>query len=138
MPTVKDLRNSFLQFFEERDHRIIPSGSLIPKEDPTLLFTTAGMVQLKPMFAGSVKLDYTRATSVQKCLRTSDLENVGRTKRHCTFFEMLGNFSFGDYFKKEAIKYSWDYSVETIGFDKNDIPKNRPGNRRRSDRRCIW
>lgn len=121
MLKVKDLRDSFIDFFKERDHRIIPSSPLIPRDDPTLLFTTAGMVQFKPMFAGTVKLDYTRAASVQKCLRTSDLENVGRTKRHCTFFEMLGNFSFGDYFKDEAVKFAWDYSTDVIGFPKDQI-----------------
>lgn len=121
MHSVKDLRNSFIEFFRERGHRIVPSSSLIPKDDPTLLFTTAGMVQFKPMFAGTVKLEYTRAASVQKCFRTSDLERVGKTKRHCTFFEMLGNFSFGDYFKKEAIEYAWDYSTKVIGFPKEDI-----------------
>lgn len=121
MHSVKDLRNSFIEFFRERDHRIVPSSSLIPKDDPTLLFTTAGMVQFKPMFAGTVKLEYTRAASIQKCFRTSDLERVGKTKRHCTFFEMLGNFSFGDYFKKEAIEYAWDYSTKVIGFSKDDI-----------------
>lgn len=118
---VMDLRNSFVDFFREREHKIVPSSSLVPKDDPTLLFTTAGMVQFKPMFAGTVDLEYTRAASVQKCLRTSDLENVGRTKRHLTFFEMLGNFSFGDYFKKEAIQYAWDYSTEVIGFPKEKI-----------------
>jgi len=117
MLKVKDLRNSFIDFFKERDHRIVPSSSLVPKDDPTLLFTTAGMVQFKPMFAGTVDLEYTRASTIQKCLRTSDLENVGRTKRHLTLFEMLGNFSFGDYFKEESIEFAWDYSTNVIGFD---------------------
>lgn len=121
MLKVKDLRDSFIAFFREREHRIVPSSSLIPKDDPTMLFTTAGMVQFKPMFAGTVDLEYTRAATVQKCLRTSDLENVGKTKRHCTYFEMLGNFSFGDYFKKEAIEYAWDYSVDVVGFNRDDI-----------------
>ena len=121
MLTVNDLRRSFLDFFKEREHKIVASSSLQPKDDPTLLFTTAGMVQFKPMFAGTIDLEYTRAATVQKCLRTSDLENVGKTKRHCTFFEMLGNFSFGDYFKVEAIEYAWDYSIDVIGFPKDKI-----------------
>ena len=121
MLSIMDLRKSFINFFREREHRIIPSSSLVPREDPTLLFTTAGMVQFKPLFAGTVDLTYTRAASVQKCLRTSDLENVGKTKRHLTFFEMLGNFSFGDYFKKEAIEYAWDYSTNVIGFPAKKI-----------------
>ncbi len=121
MMTVNELRRAFIDYFRNREHRIVPSSSLIPKDDPTLLFTTAGMVQFKPMFAGTVELEYTRAATVQKCLRTSDLENVGRTKRHMTFFEMLGNFSFGDYFKKEAITYAWDFSTSVIDFDPEKI-----------------
>lgn len=121
MHKVKDLRRSFIDFFREHDHRIVPSSSLMPKDDPTLLFTTAGMVQFKPMFAGTVDLEYTRAASIQKCLRTSDLEQVGRTKRHLTLFEMLGNFSFGDYFKTEAIEFAWDYSRNVIGFPEKQL-----------------
>jgi len=121
MLTVHDLRSSFIKFFEERNHKIVSSSSLVPKDDPSLLFTTAGMVQFKPMFAGTIDLEYTRAASIQKCLRTSDLENVGKTKRHLTLFEMLGNFSFGDYFKDEAIEFAWDYSTKVIGFDPEKI-----------------
>jgi len=121
MQKVMDLRHSFIEFFREKNHRIVPSSSLVPKDDPTLLFTTAGMVQFKPMFAGTVDLEYTRAASVQKCFRTSDLENVGKTKRHLTLFEMLGNFSFGDYFKKEAIEFAWEYSTSVIGFPPEKI-----------------
>ncbi|MCK4685660.1 MAG: alanine--tRNA ligase, partial [Pirellulales bacterium] len=116
-----DLREAYLAFFESKGCVRRPSDVLVPRWDPSVLFTPAGMNQFKDHFLGKCKLDFTRATSCQKCLRTGDIENVGRTPRHHTFFEMLGNFSFGDYFKKEAIKYSWDYSVETIGFDKNDI-----------------
>ena len=121
MHKVRDLRTSFIDYFKSKGHRIVPSSSLLPKDDPTLLFTTAGMVQFKAMFAGTVDLEYTRAASIQKCLRTSDLEQVGRTKRHLTLFEMLGNFSFGDYFKEEAIDFSWEYSTDIIGFPKEKL-----------------
>ena len=121
MHKVRDLRTSFIDYFKSKGHRIVPSSSLLPKDDPTLLFTTAGMVQFKDMFAGTVDLEYTRAASIQKCLRTSDLEQVGRTKRHLTLFEMLGNFSFGDYFKEEAIDFAWEYSTDVIGFPKENL-----------------
>ncbi len=112
-----ELRTSFLEFFKNKDHTIVPSMSLIPKDDPSLLFTSAGCVQFKPLWTGSVLLPYKRATSVQKCFRTSDLDNVGKTRRHHTFFEMLGNFSFGDYFKEEAILWAWEYLLEVLGID---------------------
>lgn len=116
--TAHDIRTAFLKFFESKGHRIVPSSSLIPKDDPTLLFTNAGMNQFKNIFLGLEKRSYTRAVTVQKCLRVSgkhnDLEQVGRTPKHHTFFEMLGNFSFGDYFKHEAIQYAWELVTEVF------------------------
>jgi alanyl-tRNA synthetase len=112
--TTQEIRDEFIRFFAERDHRHIPSSPLVPLDDPSLLFTSAGMVQFKPMFAAKGKLPYTRATSVQKCFRATDLEVVGHTPRHLSFFEMLGNFSFGDYFKREAIVWAWEFVVDVL------------------------
>src|SRR5713101_4631532 len=127
MLTGSQIRGKFLEFFEKKNHRIIHSSSLVPQNDPTLLFTNAGMNQFKDVFLGLEKRDYTRATSSQKCVRAggkhNDLENVGFTNRHHTFFEMLGNFSFGDYFKKDAIAYAWELitSSEWFGIDKKKL-----------------
>ena len=122
-----EIREMFLRFFEGKGHKRVPSSSLVPHGDPTLLFTNAGMNQFKDVFLGLEKRAYSRATTAQKCVRAggkhNDLENVGFTKRHHTFFEMLGNFSFGDYFKKEAIAYAWELvtSPEWFGIDKNKL-----------------
>src|SRR3989338_6558468 len=115
----KDIRQKFFDFFVKRGHEKVASSSLIPAQDPTLLFTNAGMNQFKDVFLGSEKRSYKRAVSIQKCVRAggkhNDLENVGFTQRHLTFFEMMGNFSFGDYFKKEAISYAWDFLTKDLG-----------------------
>src|SRR3989442_5284811 len=116
--SATELRRAFLEFFHERQHTIVPSSPLVPN-DPTLLFTTAGMVQFKPYYT-TTDVPYTRAASVQKCLRLTDLENVGLTPRHDTFFEMLGNFSFGPkekgaYFKEEAIAFAWEFVTRVLG-----------------------
>ena len=111
-PTSDEIRSTFLEFFKSKGHAVVASAGVVPRNDPTLLFTNAGMVQFKDAFLGEDKRPYTRATTSQKCVRMSgkhnDLDNVGKTARHHTFFEMLGNFSFGDYFKRDAIAYAWE------------------------------
>src|ERR1700694_1140926 len=110
--TSSEIRGSFLEFFRKNGHTVLPSSSLVPGNDPTLLFTNAGMVQFKDVFLGKEVRPYSRAATAQRCVRAggkhNDLENVGYTARHHTFFEMLGNFSFGDYFKKDAIRFAWE------------------------------
>ena len=121
---VAKIRSTFLDFFVDRGHSVVPSAPLVPENDPTLFFVNAGMVPFKDVFTGQEVRPYTRATSVQKCMRVSgkhnDLEHVGFTARHHTFFEMLGNFSFGDYFKEEAVVSAWDFLIETMS-----LPKDR-------------
>ena len=125
MKSLSDVRAGFLDFFAQRGHQVVPSSPLVPRNDPTLLFTNAGMVQFKNLFTGAEKRPYTRATTVQKCVRAggkhNDLDNVGYTARHHTFFEMLGNFSFGDYFKEEAIINAWDFTSKVAGLPKDKL-----------------
>ena len=123
--SLNEIRNTFLNYFEKNDHRIVESSNLVPNNDPTLMFANSGMVQFKNVFTGLEKRDYVRATTSQKCVRAggkhNDLENVGYTPRHHTFFEMLGNFSFGDYFKEQAISYAWNLITKDFGIDKNRL-----------------
>ncbi|MGR3620233.1 MAG: alanine--tRNA ligase [Roseovarius sp.] len=125
MPTLNEIRSAFLDFFERNDHRVVESSPLVPRNDPTLMFTNSGMVQFKNCFTGVEHRDYTRAATSQKCVRAggkhNDLDNVGYTARHHTFFEMLGNFSFGDYFKEQAIPYAWDLLTRDFGIDSSKL-----------------
>jgi alanyl-tRNA synthetase len=115
-----DIRQLFLDFYAQRGHQPLPSASLVP-EDPTVLLTIAGMLPFKPIFLGQRIPEFKRATTSQKCIRTNDIENVGRTHRHHTFFEMLGNFSFGDYFKPQAIAWGWELSTQVFGFSPQNL-----------------
>jgi alanyl-tRNA synthetase len=123
--SLNQIRETFLKYFEKNDHKIVDSSNLVPNNDPTLMFANSGMVQFKNVFTGLEKRDYERATTSQKCVRAggkhNDLENVGYTPRHHTFFEMLGNFSFGDYFKEQAIDYAWNLITKDFGIDKNRL-----------------
>jgi alanyl-tRNA synthetase len=146
MMTANDIRASFLKYFERNGHRIVPSSSLVPEDDPTLLFTNAGMNQFKDVFLGKERRDYRRATTSQKCMRVSgkhnDLENVGPSPSHHTFFQMLGNFSFGDYFKKEAIGFAWELLTEAwkIPADRLHVSvfRGENGIPRDEDARAVW
>ena len=117
---LNEIRESYLKFFEEKDHLRLNSFSLVPKNDKSLLLINAGMAPLKPYFTGIQTPPKSRIATCQKCIRTGDIENVGKTSRHGTFFEMLGNFSFGDYFKNEIIVWAWEYITEVLA-----IPKDR-------------
>ena len=124
MASLNDIRSTFLEYFATNDHRVVPSSPLVPRNDPTLMFTNSGMVQFKNLFTGVERRDYVRAATSQKCVRAggkhNDLDNVGYTARHHTFFEMLGNFSFGDYFKERAIPLAWELLTRDFG-----LPKER-------------
>jgi len=124
MPSLNDIRSTFLDYFKRQGHEVVPSSPLVPRNDPPLMFVNSGMVQFKNLFTGVERRDYVRATTSQKCVRAggkhNDLDNVGYTARHHTFFEMLGNFSFGDYFKDDAIPFAWELITKDF-----DIPKER-------------
>src|SRR5688572_12386714 len=123
--SLKEIRSTFLEFFRQHGHTVVPSSPLVPRNDPTLLFTNAGMVPFKNLFTGQEKREYVRAASSQKCVRAggkhNDLDRVGYTARHHTFFEMLGNFSFGDYFKEDAIRFAWDLVTRDYGLPKDKL-----------------
>src|SRR5271165_3841808 len=125
MSGVNDIRSGFLDYFARNGHAVVPSSPLVPRNDPTLMFTNAGMVQFKNVFTGLEQRPYVRAATAQKCVRAggkhNDLDNVGYTARHHTFFEMLGNFSFGDYFKENAIEYAWDLLIREFGLSKERL-----------------
>src|SRR5258705_8100022 len=125
MSGVNEIRTTFLDYFAKNGHTVVPSSPLVPRNDPTLMFTNAGMVQFKNVFTGAEKRDYRRAVTAQKCVRAggkhNDLENVGYTARHHTFFEMLGNFSFGDYFKERAVELAWNLIVKEFGLAKEKL-----------------
>ena len=135
MSGVNEIRSHFLQFFARNGHEIVPSSSLVPRNDPTLMFTNAGMVQFKNVFTGVERRPYQRATTAQKCVRAggkhNDLDNVGYTARHHTFFEMLGNFSFGDYFKPLAIELAWNLITKDFGLAEGPAAGHRLSRRRR-------
>ena len=122
---LNDIRTAFLDYFARQGHEVVASSPLVPRNDPTLMFTNAGMVQFKNVFTGLEKCPYQRAVTSQKCVRAggkhNDLENVGHTARHHTFFEMLGNFSFGDYFKKDAIAFAWEFLTEVVKLPKEKL-----------------
>ena len=122
---LSDVRKTFLKYFKENNHEIVESSNLVPSNDPTLMFTNSGMVQFKNVFTGLEKRPYKTATTAQKCVRAggkhNDLENVGYTPRHHTFFEMLGNFSFGDYFKEQAIHHAWNLLTKDFGLPKEKL-----------------
>ncbi len=123
--STSEIRKAYLDYFNQQGHEIVASSPLVPHNDPTLLLTNAGMVQFKDVFTGKDKRSYTRAATSQRCVRAggkhNDLENVGYTARHHTFFEMLGNFSFGDYFKHEAIRFAWEFLTEVLQLPKEKL-----------------